>query len=46
LLKILIRSALIKTRALYEKKIEHPKLVELCKILKDEINNNNKSKAI
>jgi len=40
------RSALIKTRALYEKKIEHPKLVELCKILKEEINKNNKTKII
>ncbi len=40
------RSALIKTRSLVEKKIEHPKLAKLCEILKEEIQKNKKSKTI
>jgi len=40
------RSAFIKTSKLYEEKVEHPKLVELQKIIEKEISNNKESKII
>jgi ERCC4-related helicase len=40
------RSALVKTRALYEKNIEHPKLAELKKLVKNETEKNPQCKII
>jgi len=40
------KSAMIKARILYEEKVEHPKLVELQKIVEDEIKKNENIKII
>ncbi|MBN2112411.1 DEAD/DEAH box helicase family protein [Candidatus Woesearchaeota archaeon] len=41
-----IKSAIIKTDSLIENGIEHPKLAELNRIVKEEVNENNKTKII
>ena len=40
------RSAMIKTNILFEEKVEHPKLIELQKIVESEINSNNNIKMM